>query len=248
MSEQPNPSLYGDEPAPATKPVAPGLMDQFIGVFTEPVTLFKRLAAAPSWAWAVGLGVALALTVSVIWGLRVDVDAMLRPILERNPQLSADQIDAAIGIQRKFILPFSVLGSLIGIPVITAIVALVYFLVGKGLSEGEPASFEHAMSAAAVPGLVMVPHSLGVLVMCMVREVGGATPDKLAPTALGFFLHAEAPKVQALFNLMDPFVIASWVMTWLATRHLMGMKVSGATLCTALVVLFGVGGRLLGAR
>ena len=247
MSDQPEPSLYSQE-IPEETPKAPGLLDQVLGIFTEPVTLFQKLNRAPSWLWATLVGVVLGLAITIVWGLKVDVDAMLRPALEANPQIGADQIDMIIGMQKKFILPFSIAGAVAFPFLAVLIVGFIYWLVGRGTAEGQAPGFPHALSAAAVPGLVMLPHSLAVLAMCLVREVGGATPDKLAPTSLGFFLHPDNAKLHALLNMADPFVLASWGLTWLGTRHIMGLKASGATICTAIVVAVSVGMRVLGAR
>jgi hypothetical protein len=248
MSEQPESSLYGRETPHAPPPKAPGLVDQFLSVFTEPVALFQRLHAAPSWVGATLVAVVLGLAITFVWGLRVDVDAMLRPALEANPKIGADQIDLIIGMQKKFILPIGIVMSLAGPFLAVLVVAFIYWLVGKGTAEQEAPGFPLALSAAAVPGLVMAPHSLAILAMCLLREVGGATPDKLAPTSLGFFLHPENAKLHALLNLLDPFVLAGWVLAWLAVRHTMGLKRSGATACTVIVVVFGVCMRVLGAR
>lgn len=243
-----SPSLYGEAPAPVEKPKAPGLVEQVVGVFTEPVALFQKLNRAPSWAWAAGATAAMAILVTIVWGLKVDMDAMLRPILEANPKIDPGQYDLIISMQKKFVLPFGILGSVVGVPVVVAVIAFIYWLVGRGAAEGEPPTFLQAMSAAAVPGLVMLPHSLAILAMVAVREVGGATPDKLAPTSLGYFLRPENPKLFALMNFVDPFVIASWAMTWLATRHILGLKASGATIATVLVVGAGVAMRVMGAK
>ncbi|HEX4844951.1 MAG TPA: YIP1 family protein, partial [Geothrix sp.] len=152
MSDQPS-SLYGNEPE-APRPPAPGLVDQIVGVFTAPVELFQRLNKAPSWGWALGVLLVASLAVVVIWGLKVDVDEMLRPMLERNPQIQSAQIDMAIEIQKKFILPFGVLGALFGTPAIMALLGLFYWLMGRALPEGEAPSYPQALSAAVVPGLV----------------------------------------------------------------------------------------------
>lgn len=109
MSEKPSSSLYGEQPAPTEKSKGPGLLDQIGGVFTEPVTLFQQLNKAPSWAWATGATVVMAIIVTIVWGLKVDMDAMLRPILEANPKIDSGQIDSIIGIQKKFIVPFGIL-------------------------------------------------------------------------------------------------------------------------------------------
>lgn len=246
MSDQPT-SLYGDQPE-APNPTAPGLMDQIIGVFTSPVDLFQRLNKAPSWAWALGVTIAGSLLITVIWGLKVDVDEMLRPILERNPQIQASQIDMIIEMQKKFILPFGILAALFGTAAMMALVGFFYWLIGKGLSEAEAPSYPQALSAAVVPGLVKLPQLLLLAVICLVRPIGGLTPDKIAPTSLGYFFHAENLKLQALFYGLDIFYLAGVVLTYLALRHLARMKVIGALICVLLPMALVIGLRILGAK
>jgi len=246
MNDQPT-SLYGDQPEPA-KVQAPSLMDQIVGVFTNPVELFQRLNKAPSWGWALGLLIAGALVVTVVWGLKVDVDEMLRPILERNPQVQASQIDMIIEMQKKFILPIGLMGALFGTAAAMALVALFYWLIGKALPESGAPSYPQALSAAVVPSLVKLPHIILLVVICLVKPIGGLTPDKIAPTSLGYFLHVESLKLQAFFYTMDLFYLAEAVLTYLALRHLVRMKTAGAVLCVLLPMALGIGFRLLGAK
>jgi hypothetical protein len=246
MSDQPT-SLYGDQPE-APKPQAPGLMDQIVGVFTSPVDLFQRLNKAPSWGWAMGVLIVGALVVTIVWGLRVDIEEMLRPILERNPQVPSAQIDTIIEMQKKFILPFSILGALFGTAAAMALVGLFYWLMGKAMPEGEPPSYAQALSAAVVPSLVKLPHLLLLVVICLVRPIGGLTPDKIAPTSLGYFIHAESLKLHALLYTVDLFYLAEAVLTYLALRHLVRMKTAGALICVLLPMAFGIGMRVLGAK
>jgi len=246
MSDQPT-SLYGDQPD-APKPKAPGLMDQIIGVFTSPVELFQRLNKAPSWGWALGVIMAMALVVTVIWGLKVDVDEMLRPILERNPQVQSAQIDMIIDMQKKFILPFSILGALFGTAAVMALLGLFYWLVGKALPEGEAPSYPQSLSAAVVPSLVKLPHMLLLMIICLVRPIGGLTPDKIAPTSLGYFIHVESLKLQAFFYAMDLFYLAEAVLAYLALRYLVRMKTSGALICVLVPMVLVVAMRVLGAK
>jgi hypothetical protein len=246
MSDQPV-SLYGDQPE-APKPKAPGLVDQIVGVFTGPVELFQRLNLAPSWGWAMGLLIACALVITVLWGVRVDVDEMLRPILERNPNVQASQIDMIIEMQKKFILPFGIIMALFGTAAAMALVGLFYWLVGKALPEGEAPSYPQALSAAVVPGLVKLPHALLIAVICLVRPIGGLTPEKIAPTSLGYFVHAESVKLQALFYSLDLFYLAEAALAFLALRYLVRMKTAGAVLCVVLPMAFGIGLRVLGAK
>jgi hypothetical protein len=246
MSEQPT-SLYGDQPE-RPKPKAPGLLDQLVGVFTSPVDLFQRLNKAPSWGWALGAIIVGSLIITVIWGLKVDVDEMLRPILERNPQLQSSQIDMAIEMQKKFILPFSILAALFGPACVMALVGLFYWLIGKGLSEAEAPSYPQALSAAIVPSLVKLPFILLVAIICLMRPIGGLTPDKIAPTSLGFFLHVDSLKLQALYYSLDLFFLAEAVLAYLALRYLMRLKPLGALICVLVPLALSIGLRVLGAR
>lgn len=246
MSDQPS-SLYGGEPE-APRPQAPGLVDQIVGVFTAPVELFQRLNKAPSWGWALGALLVASLALVVIWGLKVDVDEMLRPMLERNPQIQSAQIDMVIEMQKKFILPFGVLGALFGTPAVMALVGLFYWLMGKALPEGEAPSYPQALSAAVVPGLVKLPHLLLVAVICLVRPIGGLTPDKIAPTSLGYFVQVESLRIQALLYALDLFYLAEAVLAYLALRYLVRMKTAGALICVLLPLVLSLGFRLLGAK
>ncbi len=246
MSDQ-SPSLYGSQPE-APRPQAPGLLDQILGVFTSPVELFQRLNKAPSWGWAMGILIVSALILTVIWGLKVDVDEMLRPMLERNPNVPSGQVDMIVDMQKKFILPFGILGALFGTAAAMTLVALFYWLIGKALPEAEAPSYPQALSAAVVPGLVKLPHLLLIAIICLVRPVGGLTPDKIAPTSLGYFLQVESLKVHALLYSVDLFYLAEAGLAYLALRHLLRMKTVGALICVLLPMAFGIGLRVFGAK
>ena len=240
-------SLYGDQPE-APKPKAPGLLDQIVGVFTSPVELFQQLNKAPSWGWALGATIAGAVLLTVVWGLNVDVDEMLRPILEKNPQLTASQIDAGIGMYKRFIIPLGVFQSTFIIAGAVFLVALIYWLVGKGTAESERPSYVQAISATVVPGLVRLPHMLLVIIICLVRSFGGLTPEKIAPTSLGYFFNPEHVKLHALLYSLDLFYIANVLLSFLAARHLLRLKTSGAVLCVVINLLFGIGLQVLAAK
>ena len=243
----PSPSLYGDQPE-APQPKAPSLLDQITGIFTGPVELFQRLNPAPSWGWALGVITLGALIVTVVWGLKVDVDEMIRPALERNPQIQASQIDMIIEMQKKFLLPFGILFALFGTAAVSALLALFYWLVGKGLHDGGAPTYSQAYSASVVPSLVKLPHFLLISIICLVRPIGGLTPEKIAPTSLGYFLHVESFKLHALLYSVDLFYLAEALLTFLALRYLVRLKTAGALLCVLLPMALSVGLRVLGAK
>jgi hypothetical protein len=223
-------------------------MDQLVGVFTGPVELFRRLNKAPSWAWALGPMTAVALILTVIWGLKVDVDEMLRPVLERNPQIQASQIDMMVELQKKFLLPFGIVAALFGTGAVMALMGLFYWLVGKGLPEGEAPSYSQSLSAAAVPSLVKLPQFLLIGVICLVRPIGGLTPDKIAPTSLGYFLHVESLKLHAFLYSLDLFYLAEAVLAYLALRYLLRLKTAGALVCVLVPMVLAIGFRVLAAK
>lgn len=234
-------SLYGapDSPLVPAAAKAPTLLEQIEGVFTAPKALFERLHRAPSWVPALLVGVTLAVLITVAWALKVDVDAMIRPALESNPKISPDQVDSIIQMQSRFILPFGLLGSLIGIPVITLIAGLIYWGFGAWQREGEAApTFLQGLSAAAVVGLVRIPDALVIFFLCLFKPVGGHRPDQLTPFSVGYWIHAASPKVSALLYQLNVFNIATFVLLYLAMRHLLKAKPLGAALTVAVMVGF----------
>jgi hypothetical protein len=236
----PSEGLYGHAPQGQPNAPAPGVLEQVVGVFTEPVALFKRLAAAPAWKGALGTTMAFSVVTTIVWGLKVDVDAMIRPILEANPSLSADQVDKAIEMQSKFIVPGGVVGVLLGLPLFLLLASLIYWLIGKATAEGEKPSFPHALSATAVSGLFMLPHALLVILMCLVKPINGLTPEKITPTSLGYFVAVEGVKLHAFLYRMDLFTLGSLVLLFLAARHTMRLKVEGALACAGVSAMLAI--------
>ncbi len=241
-------SLFGSTEKTEAKPPAMGLVDQFVGLFTEPVETFKKLQLSPAWIGALVVIIITSLVVAGVWGFKVDVDAMLRPGFEANPKMTQEQMDQVISFMEKFFPYIAIVQTLFIIPIVVFCMALIYWLIGKGTAEAERPSYVHALTAAVVPGLVMVPHSLLILVMAFLRPVGGLTPEKLTPSSVGFFVNVANPKLHALLFALDPFTIGSLVLGFLAFRHTMRLKTGGAIACTALAVLFTLGFRILGAK
>lgn len=246
MPDQPS-FLYGEQPE-APPPPPPSLVDQVAGVFTAPRELFQRLNRTPSWGWALGALVIASLVVAVVWGLKVDVDELMRPALERNPKIQAAQIDMVIDVYKKFILPAGIMSALLLTPALMAALGLFYWLMGKALPQDAPPTYLQAFSAAVVPSLVRLPLMLLIAVICLMRPIGGLPPDRIAPTSLGYFLHPESLRLQALFFSLEFFRLAEAALAFLALRHLVRMKTAGAVVCALLPLLLGVGLALMRAQ
>lgn len=247
MEPTPAETLYGSEPKP---PVAkpPSLMDQVAGVFTEPAALFQKLAERPSWGPAFSLTLAATVAMSVVWALRVDGEAFARTMLEANPKMTPERIDAAAPMIARF-LPVSTPVNVVIFSFLSLLlVGFLFWLAGKASAEAAPPSFKHAVSAFAVPGLVGVPKALLLIIICLVRQIGPARLDQLSPTAPGFYLVPESAKLHAFLCALDLFTLASVVLTYLAARHLMRLKAGGAVVCAALMAALAVGMPVLFAR
>ena len=93
-----------------------------------------------------------------------------------------------------------------------------------------------------------LPQLLLLSIICLLRPIGGLTPDKIAPTSLGYFLHVESLKLQALFYCVDLFYLAEALLSYIALRHLVRMKTAGALLCVLLPMAAAIGLRLWGAK
>lgn len=233
------PSLYGDAAGPAAdRGQAPGLLDQLAGVFTDPVPLFQQLNRTPVWGMALVLLVLSGVLMAAVWGMKVDVDAMLRPALEANPRIAASQIDDIIAMQAKFILPMGVAGSLVGTPIAMAFFALIYWGLGIWQREGERPTYVHALSAVVVPSLLLCGKQLLITLMCFLKTVGGAKPDHLSPTSVGFFVHVQNPKLQALLTGLDLFSLAGYVLAYLAVRHTLKAKPLAGAIVVGIFVAF----------
>jgi len=94
----------------------------------------------------------------------------------------------------------------------------------------------------------MVPHTLLTALMCFLKPVGGSTPEKLAPTSLGYYFSVGNPKLSALLFGLDLFTIGYFFVLYIAARKTMNLKPLGAGLCTAVVVLFMVGFKVAFAK
>ena len=238
--------LYGEEPPPP--PVPPSLLEQVVGVFSEPAALFQRLAVTPVWKAAMALMIVVNMVVTVLWARKVDVDAMIRPMLERDPRVPVDNYDTIISMQGKMILPFSLVGALLALPIICLVMALIYWGIGRATAERQPPGYPQAFSATVVAGLVLLPKLLLLGIVCALKNIGGAKPDALSPTSLGFYVVPESLKLQSIFNNLDLFTLASLFMVFLAARHTLRLRTQGAAACVAVAAAAAFLLPLLGAR
>ena len=226
------------------RPKAPTLWEQLTGVFTEPKQLFTRLADTPRWGGALMLLIVAAWFWVIPWSLKVDADGLYRPVLEQNAQMTAAQRESIIAISGRFLLPMTLMATFVRNLFSTLLFGVLYWLVGLGSKAQRKPHILQAMSASAVPSLVLVPYFLMIGAVAALRDVGSQIPDRLAPSGLAFYLRPEHPKVFALLAQIDPFIIGFFILTYLATRHTMRLKANEAAICTALAMVVSLGWRI----
>jgi hypothetical protein len=222
------------------KPSAPTLADQLLGIYTDPNPLFRRLAVTPSWGPALCVMIVFGWIMMTFWALKVDVDALQRPVLEQNAQLTASQIDQAIAVSSRFFLPMAIVSVVIRNLLAVLGLGLVFWLFAQATGHRTKPTFRHAVSAATVPNLIFVPYTLMVTVICMFKDVGARIPERLAPSGLAYYTRPEEPRLYALAAQIDPFVAAYFVMIFLALRHTLRLKAGEAAGCTGLAVFLTV--------
>jgi hypothetical protein len=238
MSDESRQSLYGDTDAKSAEDIKPlGLMDILSGVFSEPVGLFKHLSKKPQWVGAMMLLVVMALLLGIAWACKVDAQTYTEEQLVRAmPQLSGAEFDRAVEMGAKFVRIGVVFQALLGTPIFLFIGGLVWWGIGMMSREDinwRP-TYMHGLTVAAVPGLVTVPYYLIGALMAILKPVGTLRQDQIIPSSLGFWLQTDNPKLSMLYSLLDIFLLASYVMLFLAVRHTLRAKPWGTALCVVL--------------
>ena len=252
MNDQPT-SLYGDAPE-TPNPPAPGLLDQIVGVFTEPTALFARLRNRPSWVPALMVAIAVSLVAMLIWAAKVDMAEATRHQMERTQEVFHINIpdqamdDAIAKAEGKQPWLTAVSSSVLATPFIFLIVALIVWgCAAMGTEEGEEApQFGQAFSVTCVHYLSTLPAMLLAGIIALVRPVGGAQIQQLMPTSLSFYLRPEANSARGLIALVDPLWIFSFFVLAIGMRQTLKAKPWAVGLCLAIFGLFGGGFRILG--
>jgi|GEM_PF-239616 len=247
-NSEPETKLFGDEKPEVPQSVKPqGVLDQFVGIFTEPGEVFRRLRVAPSWVGAFILSLGIALFATLTWAAKVDMEAGARRKFEVMEQafhmtIPPEAVDKGLEQAAAQGKPFvtSSLGVILGVPLGLVILASILFAFSRFGGEDEDVTFRHAWAATTVHGLSMLPISLLAGIMCLIRNVGGAASyASLAPTSLAFWIQPENPWLRGLLAVFDPFYFFSFVALYLAARHTMRLKPWASALLMAITGLFG---------
>lgn len=258
MTENPNAStpssLYGDpgpEPAPAK---APSLMEQVVGIFTEPSALFSKLRLSPSWAPAFILILVVTLAAMMAWASKVDMAAATVHQMERTQEIfkidiPASAIDDAVSkVEGKQPYVRSLLGGAFGTSFGMLVIALVIWgCAAMGTREGEEKpTFGQAFSVTCVQGLVTLPTMLLAGIMALIRPVGGLQVQQLSPLSLGYFITPESMWMRGLVGLADPLWIFSFLILAVGMKVALRSKDWAIGLCLGICLVFGGAFRFMG--
>lgn len=234
----PDATLFGETEQGAEPKIKLGFVSLVSELFTEPTQLFQKLRNVSGNPWVLPLVVSICASMAfvAIYALKVDADALLRPVLEANPQLSAAQVDNIIEMQSRWMLPMGIGGALLGSVAGAFFAGLLFWGIGVVSREGENPTYMQGVTLAVLGTFVAVPSMVLGVLMCLLRPVGGLRPDQILPSNLGFFLTVENPKLGALLGSLDLFTVFSCVVIYVGARHYLRCKVWGASLCVVIVV------------
>ncbi len=211
-----------DEPRVEGKAESVSLWEDYVDIFYAPSQVFARRENGNFWIPM--------LVVTIFFGMLwlasarvlepvfdLEWDRQMRRMLERNPQTSAEQLEAGRGMVKQF----QALSVIVIIPVTIFLVGLVLWLVGKVFEARQT-----LRSALVVAGLSYMPRVLEravAMVEAMIRDVSTIDGQNRLTWGVGRFLDPDVvqPTVLAVLMRIDLFTI--WVTVLLA----IGLAVTG---------------------
>lgn len=192
--------------APSPQPL-PGLLARVVGVLTSPKATFERIVQTPK---ILGILLLLGLTTGIGQsaftftqaGQQAFVDAAAQQIERFSGNAPTDEQIARLEKQAPYQSYFSLVGSLIGLPIVAAVEAGIFFLVFNVILGGT-ATFKQVYAVVLYAAVVSV---VGVLVGLPVQFARGAI-SITGPANLGalFPMLAENSLLSSFLGLIDVF-------------------------------------------
>ncbi len=229
-------------PPPPAKTDEPGVLDDLLEIFTSPAGVFARRAKG-------GGGLAFIVVSLLLGGLLYSGKNVMEPIMEaqmrkgmataqaQNPQMTAEQIEAGIAMQKKLMPVFMVLGAplaLFGLGLIVWIVAKVF---------GAAVNFGFSMVIAS---LAYVPRIIGAVITDIQGLMMSDTSHLVNPSQLSIgparFLDpaTSSELVLAVATRFDLLTI--WVTILVGVAYASGGKLDRNKAIAAAVTLWVLGG------
>lgn len=202
---------------------------RLVSVLFDPGETFAAIAARPTWVLALVAFLSLSAVHAAVLISKVDTEDLVRAQVELSGQeLSADQLDQAIGFQESIGVPV-VIASVFGFVAIGTLLAATVFWGALRLMESE-FSFRSSLSVF-LHGMApqMVAAVLGLLVLAGRGEVsvGDAQAGGVLASNLAYFFPDAGPGLQALLTRIDLFSL--WSLVLLAIGYRVVGGVSAAT-------------------
>lgn len=197
-------------PAPAAAPKS--LAERVIGVLLSPVEAFQEIVQAPGFLGPIILLTVLSIAVTETMLNKIGMDFIIRQSIAQSGQsLTPEQIDQAVQRGATFGSIFAHVGGLLGVAIVTLIIAGIGLLIANAIYGGE-VNFKTAYSVATYSFIPSVFSSIIAVVMILFGDRESFNPRNPAPTDLGFFLdiHTTSKPLYALASSLDIF--SFWIM------------------------------------
>jgi hypothetical protein len=241
-------------PAPSPAPVTPekpgGFFQNLIDVYFSPREAFTRIVRSPAFVLPLVAYLVLVLGFTGIWMSKMDPVEFMKVQIEesgRADRIPADQREAIIEQQARWMPIFAWVGGIVGTVVVFLVVAGVLLFVFRFFYASE-VTFRQAVAIVSwtffAVGLVTTPLTLLVL---QLKGDWNINPQEAVQAHLGLLLDkaTAAKPLWALLSSIDAFSI--WMVFLLAvgfgvaSRKTTGSALWGVGICWALFVLGKVG-------
>jgi len=223
----------------AIEPEPKGMSEfsRLTGVFFEPSKAFEDIAARPNFWVPLILSIVVGTVMLMLFAQHVGWERMLRHQFEINPrtqQLPADQREAALQMQLRFMPVVTYAGPLIITPITYLLWALLLWGIIKGIMSA-PARYKQVFAAVcygALPGVIFAILCIAVMFMKPPDDFNLQNPLVFNPGA--FMDPVSSPKfVYSLASSLDLFTLWTLVLIGFGLKAAGGKRFSTGSAMTA---------------
>lgn len=205
-------------------------VNRLIGVFFSPGETFEDIARKPDFVVPLIIMVVLSVAGTEAFIAKIGMEPVIRWAMEhssRTASMPPEQLEQTIASVVKFQSIAARVGSVLAVPLVALIVALVGWAATKVIF-GLEMRFKVALSITAYAGLVGIIGAIITIVLIFFGDPEHAisNPQNLSPNSLGFFLNpVETSKpLLALAGSLDVFTIWYLVLLGLGFSQATGRK------------------------
>jgi len=227
------------EPLSAMEPEPKGMgeFSRLTGVFFEPSKTFEDIAARPNFWVPLILAIVVGTIMLMLFAQHVGWERMLRHQFEISPrtqQMPADQREAALQMQLKFMPVVTYAGPLIGTPLTYLIWSLLLFGIVKGIMSA-PVKYKQVFAAVcygSLPGVIFALLCIVVMFTKNPDDFNLSNPLVFNPGA--FMDPVSSPKfAYSLASSLDLFTLWTLILIGLGLKGAGGRKFATGSAMTA---------------